>query len=176
MVLSLFSAIACPYPDECGRLVKRLHRGRRSSGRQAEHGRSGTQRCVVWWSDEKSLAAPGRFVRLQCRAWSRHRRRAGGVFHRQRNRRQHRGSHDALRHYRPATDLWPGSAKWRHDAVLVARQTGPHDPQCRGFHAGALSRQSPGQTPATLPACPASWTTMPGRRSAVCASATFPNG
>ena len=75
-------------------------RGRRGAGRQAEHGRVGAQRCLVWRADKESLAAGGRVVRLKRRAGRCHRRGAGGLCHRQRDRRQHRRPQHALRSYR----------------------------------------------------------------------------
>ena len=50
----------------------------------------------------------------------------------QRDRRQHHRAGDALRRHRPASDLRPGAAHRRDDALLVARQARADDPQCRG--------------------------------------------
>ena len=68
----------------------------------------------------------------------------GGLCHRQRDRRQHHRPKHALRDYRPAPDLWPGSPHRRHDALLVARQAGPDDAQCGRRHAGAGGDQRAG--------------------------------
>ena len=118
-------------------------RGRRRAGRQAEPGRAGAQRHLVRRPDHESLAAGRRRLRLQRRSRRRHCRRPGGLLDRQRNRRQHRQSLDALRHHRAASHLRPRAAHRRHDAVLVARQTGPHDPQRGGRHAGAAGDLRP---------------------------------
>ncbi len=59
----------------------------------------------------------------------------GRIRHRQRNRRQHCQPFHALRHHRPAPHIRPRAADWRHDPVLVARQTRPHDTRRRRHHA-----------------------------------------
>jgi Asp-tRNA(Asn)/Glu-tRNA(Gln) amidotransferase A subunit family amidase len=56
----------------------------------------------------------------------------GGVLDRERDGRQHRCAGDALRGHRPASDVRPGAAHGRDDAVLVARQARPDDAQRRG--------------------------------------------
>ena len=141
--------------------------GRRGAGGQAEHGRVGAQRCLVWRPDKEPLAACGRVVRLKRRAGRCDGRRLGGLRYRQRDRRQHHRPQHALWRYRPAADLWPGSAHWRHDTLLVARQAGPDDTQCGGRHAGAGGHHRTG-CGRRIRACPASWTTTRRRRWRVC--------
>jgi hypothetical protein len=85
--------------------VTRLSRwieSKRPSNCQAEHGRPGHERRVVWPADKKSLAARRRIVGFKRGTRISNRRRVGGLFHRQRNRRQHRKPQHALRNYRPA--------------------------------------------------------------------------
>ena len=59
------------------------------------------------------------------------------ILDRQRNRGLDREPLDALRRHRTPANLRPRSADRCHDAVLVARQTRPHDSLCRRRDAGA---------------------------------------
>ena len=83
------------------------------------------------------------FVRLERGARRRRRCRIGRIRHRQRDRREHRQPVDALRHHRPAADLWTRCPHWRDDPLLVARQTWPHDAQRGRCHAGAACDHRP---------------------------------
>ena len=71
-----------------------------------------------------------------------------GIRHRQRDRRQHRQSVDALRRHRTASDLRPRGAHRRDDAVLVAGQAGPDGAQRRRHDSGAEHHLA-GPMPAT---------------------------
>ncbi len=131
-------------PTEDAAVVKRLHEA--GAVLVAKLSMGALALNDVWFGGQTKnpWLLARRFVRLQRRAGRGHRRRAGGLFHRQRNRRQHHRPQHALRSYRAAADLRPGSAHRRHDALLVARQAGPDDAQCRGRHAGAGGHQRAG--------------------------------
>ena len=162
-------------PTDDATVVKRLHAGRRGAGGQAEHGRAGAQRYLVWRPDKESLAARRGLVGLKRRAGRGYGRGAGGLCHRQRDRGQHRKPHHALRNYRAAAYLRAGAANRRHDTLLVARQARPHDPQCRGCHAGARGHHRPGRGRRVERAQQAGLR-RGSERWKVCGWATFPAG
>ena len=112
-------------PAEDAAVVKRLNQAGAVLIAKLSMGALATERCVVWRADQKSLAAAGRLVGLKRRARLRHRSRAGGLFHWQRNWRKHRRSHHALRNHRPAADLRQGSADRRHDLCWSLDKLGP---------------------------------------------------
>ena len=112
-------------------------RGGRGAGGQAEPGRAGAERYLVWRADDESLAAGGRLFGFERGAGRGGGCRAGGLRHRQRNRRQHCEPVHALRRNGTAPHLWPRAAHRRHDAVLVARQAGADGAERGRYHAGA---------------------------------------
>jgi len=65
------------------------------------------------------------------------------IRHRQRNRRKHYQPVAALRDYRPPSNLRTRGAYGRDDAMLVARQAWPNDPQCGRRDAGAPCHHRP---------------------------------
>ena len=125
-------------------VVRRLNDAGRRAGRQALARRARAQRHLVRRTDDEPVAARGRRIGIERRTRRRHGRRAGGVLHRQRNRRQHRLAGDAMRCHRPAPDVRPRAAHRRHDAVLVARQARADDANGRRRDAGAAGDQRPG--------------------------------
>jgi hypothetical protein len=84
-----------------------VSRRRRGAGRQAEHGRSGAQRHLVWRPDHESVAARRRIVRLKRRARRGNGRGARRLRHRQRDRWQHCQPVDALWNHWTTADLRP---------------------------------------------------------------------
>ena len=111
-------------PTERQRGRRAAECGGRGAGGEAEPGRAGAERCLVWRADHESVAAGRRRVGIERRPGSCDGGRAGWVRDRQRNRRQHCESVDALRCYRTAANLRTRCTDGRHDAVLVARQAG----------------------------------------------------
>ena len=108
-------------------VVRALERCRRRADRQALARRARAQRHLVRRPDDEPVAARGRRIGIERRARRRHGGGARRVLHRQRNRRQHRLAGDAMWCHRPAPDVRPRAAHWRHDALLVARQARADD-------------------------------------------------
>src|SRR5262249_39288808 len=72
--------------------------------------RAGAERHLVRRPDDEPVAARGRRLGFERGAGRRHRRGAGRVLRRQRNRRQYRRARHALRRGRAASDIRPRAA------------------------------------------------------------------
>ena len=116
-------------------------RGGRRPHREAEPGRARAQRHLVRRTDHEPVAPRGGRVGIERRSRRRDRGCSRRLFDWQRNRRQHRLAFDALRRDGTSADVRPRAPDGRDDALLVARQARPDDPQRGGRDARAAGRQ-----------------------------------